>query len=97
VGFTQQQSNGLSMLQFLEMKAFAEKLEKAIAGQKTVLAGFEQDFQRAQKNWAEIHNKTKNLQKISELAKQDELKIENKREQIELDARAVRAQRKNGI
>ena len=96
-GFSMQQSKGLSMMQFMEMRAFADKLDKAIAGQKTVLAGFEQDFLRAQKNWEESHNRTKNMQKIRDSAKQDELNIEKKHEQTELDARAVRSQRKNGI
>ncbi|WP_347987193.1 flagellar export protein FliJ [Methylomonas sp. AM2-LC] len=96
-GLAQQQAAGLTIMQFQELRAFADKLDKAIAGQQTLLANYEQDLHRARKNWEESHHRTQSMEKISAQAKAEELKAENRREQIEMDARATRTQRKDGI
>jgi flagellar FliJ protein len=96
-GLAQQQAAGLTIMQFQELRAFADKLDKAIAGQHSILLNYEQDLQRARKNWEESHHRTQNMEKINAQAKTEELKAEHRREQIEMDARATRTQRKDGI
>jgi len=88
---------GMNVNQLLEFRAFADKLDKAIDGQRHAVMLQERELQRARQRWEECHQRTKSLMKVSELALVEELKIENKREQAEQDARAARSARKDGM
>lgn len=94
--FAEQQRAGMNVNQLLELRAFADKLDKAIDGQQAAVSAQERELLRARKYWEESHQRTKSLQKLSDLALAEELKAENKREQIEQDARAARSGRKDG-
>jgi len=93
----ERQRVGMNVSQLLEFRAFADKLDKAIEGQQQAVIRLEREVQRAQIKWEECHQRTKSLQRLGELAVAEELKIENKREQSEQDARAARSARKSGI
>ena len=92
----ERQQMGMNVSQLLEFRAFADKLDKAIEGQRKAVTEKEREVQRAQVKWEECHQRTKSLQKLGDLAIAEELKIENKREQSEQDARAARSSRKDG-
>jgi flagellar protein FliJ len=91
------QQNGMNVSQLLEFRAFADKLNKAIEGQRQAVSVQEREFQRARSKWEDCHQRTKSLEKLAEMAAAEEHKLENKREQNELDARAARSARKDGI
>ena len=91
------QALGMGINQLLEFRAFADKLGKAIEGQCIAIKTQEQEVQRAQTYWEESRQRTKSLQKVSDLALAEEVKIENRREQLEQDARASRTSKKDGI
>lgn len=93
----ERQRMGMNVNQFLEFRAFADKLDKAIEGQQQAITRQEREVQRARMKWEECHQRTKSLQRLGELALAEERKIENKREQSEQDARAARVSRKSGI
>lgn len=93
----ERQKVGLNVSQLLEFRAFAEKLDKAIEGQRQAVLLQEREFRRTQAKWEECHQRTKSLEKLSEIALAEEIKLENKREQHEQDARAARSSRKDGI
>lgn len=92
----ERQQLGMNVSQLLEFRAFADKLDKAIEGQRQAVFAQEREFQRARIKWEECHQRTKSLQKLSELALAEEMKLEHKREQSEQDARASRSSRKDG-
>ena len=91
------QRAGMNVNQLLEFRAFADKLDKAIEGQRQTVIMHERELQRARAKWEECNQRTKSLQKLGELAVAAENKIENKREQSEQDARAARTARKDGM
>lgn len=93
----QRQQTGMNVSQLLEFRAFADKLTKAIEGQRQTVAQHEREVERAQAKWEECHRRSKSLRKLGERASAEELKVENKREQSEHDARAARSSRKDGI
>lgn len=95
--FAVRQQSGINVSQLMEFRAFADKLDKAIESQRQTVAIHERDVQRARKVWEEAHQRTKSLQKVSDLALAEEMKIEQKREQAEQDDRAARTGRKDGI
>lgn len=88
---------GMNVNQLLEFRAFADKLDKAIDGQRHTVMLHERELQRARQRWEECHQRTKSLLKVSEMALAEELKVEHKREQAEQDARAARSARKDGM
>lgn len=93
----ERQQAGMNVSQLLELRAFAEKLDKAIEGQQQAVFLNERDVQRAQAKWEESHQRTKSMDRLREIAVADELKQEDKREQSEQDARATRSARKDGL
>ena len=93
----ERQQVGMNVNQLLEFRAFADKLDKAIEGQRQAVIQHEREYQRARSAWEERHQRTKSLEKLGELALAEERKIENKREQNEQDARAARTNRNDGI
>lgn len=90
------QQQGMNVSQLLEFRAFADKLDKAIEGQQKAVLLQEKEFNRAQSKWEESHQRTKSLEKLSEIALAEEVKLESKREQNDQDARAARSSRKDG-
>jgi flagellar FliJ protein len=94
--FAVQQRAGMNVNQLLELRAFSDKLDKAIEGQGLTVSALESELIRARKHWEECHQRTKSLQKVGDLALAEELKIESRREQVEQDARAARSGRKDG-
>ncbi len=92
----ERQKLGMNVNQLLEFRAFADKLDKAIDGQRKTVLLHERELQRARLHWEGCHQRTKSLHKVSELALVEELKIEAKREQSEQDARAARTSRRDG-
>lgn len=94
--FAARQQAGIHINQLLEFRTFADKLDQAIEGQRQMLISRERDVQRARKRWEEAHQQTKSLQKVSDLALVEEMKVEQKREQAEQDDRAARSGRKDG-
>lgn len=96
IRFAEQQRAGMNVSQMLELRAFADKLDKAIDGQQQTVEAIERELLRARQVWEESHQRTKSLQKVSDLALVEEQKVEAKREQLEQDARAARSGRKDG-
>lgn len=91
------QQLGMNVSQLLEYRAFADKLDKAIEGQRKAVAVQEREYQRDLTKWEDCHQRTKSLEKLGQLAIAEEIKLEHKREQNEQDARASRSTRKDGI
>lgn len=94
--FAERQQLGIPISQLMEFRAFADKLDMAIESQRQMVNNVERDVQRARKHWEESRQRTKSLQKVSDLALAEELKVEQKREQAEQDDRAARSGRKDG-
>jgi flagellar FliJ protein len=94
--FAARQQAGINISQLMEFRAFADKLDNAIEGQRQTVKSHERDVQRARKHWEEAHQRTKSLQKVSDLALVEEMKVEHKREQAEQDDRVARSGRKDG-
>ena len=92
----EQQRKGLQVGQLLELRAFADKLDKAIDGQQWVVSERERDVTKARETWEASHQRRKSLDKLRELARAEEQRLESKREQQEQDARASRSGRKDG-
>jgi len=88
---------GVNIAQLLEFRCFISKLEKGIEDQQQAISGLENKVALARKNWERQHQKTTSLQKVCNSALQEELKLENKREQNEQDERAMRGSGKSGI
>lgn len=93
--FDQLGSGGVNVAQFMEFRAFIEKLDKAITGQENLLNSLEADLMVKRKNWEQRHHETRSLQKICYSALEAEMQQESKREQIEQDERASRGNRSN--
>lgn len=91
------QQSGMNVSQLLEFRAFADKLDKAIEGQRQAVVKLEREFHYARQKWEECHQRTQSLEKLSHIAVAEEVKLENKREQNEQDARAARSARKDGV
>ncbi|OQW76409.1 MAG: flagellar export protein FliJ [Proteobacteria bacterium ST_bin11] len=96
VKFALRQQAGINISQLMEFRAFADKLDQAIESQKQTVSNHQREVQRARKRWEDAHQRTKSLQKVSDLALVDEMKVEQKREQAEQDDRAARSGRKDG-
>ncbi len=93
----ERQQSGMNVSQLLEYRAFADKLGKAIDGQRKTVDQKEREVQRARVKWELCHQRTKSLQKLGEIAVAEEMRNEDKREQSEQDARAARSSRKDGM
>jgi flagellar FliJ protein len=96
VKFALRQQAGINISQLMEFRAFADKLDQAIESQKQTVSNHQREVQRARKRWEDAHQRTKSLQKVSDLALVDEMKVEQKREQAEQDDRAARSGRNDG-
>lgn len=88
-------SEGVRVGQLLEFRSFIDKLDKAIAGQNQTLQQVEAELNSIRGNWVNLHNRTKNLQKIRDNAASAEMKQQDKQEQMEQDDQ-VSTGRRNG-
>lgn len=79
---------GVNITQLLDFRAFISKLEIAIDGQKKAVIELEEEVAFVRKSWERKHQKTKSLQKVCDTAIEEEVKIEDKREQKEQDDQA---------
>ncbi len=87
---------GVNISQLLEFRSFIDKLGKAIEEQQQTVLQINNELKEARENWEKLHQKTKSLQKVSDSALAEEVKLEEKREQNEQDDRATRMGRNNG-
>jgi flagellar FliJ protein len=81
---------GVSIAQLLDFRSFINKLDHALSDQEVAIADVDRRIMLAKKKWETQHQKTKSLQKLCDNALNQEIKIENKREQNEQDERASR-------
>jgi len=95
IKFAQLGRAGTSVAQLLEFRAFMDKLDKAIVGQELALNECENRLMAKRKHWEDLHYRTQSLQKVCDFARADELKQEDRREQLEQDERACRSGRNN--
>ncbi len=95
--FQSNSRSGIKIAMLLEFKAFMKKLEQVIDQHENDLLAMDQELALLHKSWEHKHMKTKNFQKISNKASNEEKKVVNKREQFEQDDRAARMVRSNGI
>ncbi len=87
---------GVNISQLLEFRSFINKLELAIKEQQKAIVDMDYKLDSARKHWETQHQKTKSLEKVCQSALDDELSVENKREQKEQDERANRFGRSGG-
>ncbi|MDO9104245.1 MAG: flagellar export protein FliJ [Methylovulum sp.] len=86
-------SGGVKIAQLLEFRSFIDKLDKAILGQEQASTAIEQELVAKRKLWENLHYRTNSLQKVCDAAGLAELKLQDKREQLEQDERAARSGR----
>ncbi len=79
-----------SVANLMEFRAFISKLDAAIETQQQTVEQCRMQMQQLQKAWEEQYIKRKSLTKVGENALKEELKIIEKQEQKEQDARAAR-------
>lgn len=89
------EQSGLSISEFLEFRAFADKLQQAIKNQVSAVSSQELELMNVRKHWEQAHQRTLSLQKIKQQAQLNALKLENKFEQQEQDLHAARLYRLN--
>lgn len=87
---------GVNISQLLEFRSFISKLELAIKAQQKAIVDMDYKLDSARKNWETQHQKTKSLEKVCQSALDEELSVENKREQKEQDERGNRFGRNSG-
>ncbi len=88
---------GMNIHQLQEFRAFVQKLDAAIAGQKQSLQAVADELLEKRKIWMQANQKTQSLQKVHDTAFQAEQAQVEKQEQKEQDERASRSGRGNGI
>ena len=85
-----------SVTQFLDFRAFIEKLDKAIADQKQIVLNLDKNVFFAKKVWEQQHQKTTSLKKVHQSALTEEEKLEDIKEQKEQDDRSSRIGNRSG-
>ncbi len=95
--FNSQSNAGLNILQLQEFRAFANKLDTAIAGQEKNLQDLAEKLAKKRKIWLQAHQKTNSLQKVQNSALQTEQIQVEKREQKDQDERSSRSGRSSGM
>ncbi len=89
----EQLENGISVFRLIEFKAFLEKMDKAITGEKQALEQMANQVNELKKQWEKAHLNTKNIEKIQFKARVSEQKELEKKEQLEMDERTARKKR----
>lgn len=90
------ENQGITVSQLLEFRTFIGKLDKAIEAQQQMIKAKNKELLTYRKAWEQKRQKTKSLQKVSDIAANEEIRLENKREQAEQDDRASRVGRRPG-
>ena len=91
------ENQSVTIGQLLEFRAFINKLDKAIEEQQKIIETKNKELSVCLKTWEQKHQKSKNLQKVGDMAASEEIRLEHKREQAEQDDRASRMGRRTGI
>lgn len=89
--------DGMNIHQLQEFRAFVQKLDSAIAGQKKSLQATAEELVEKRKYWLQANQKTQSLQKVQDSALREEVTHLEKQEQKEQDERTSRSNRGNGI
>jgi len=82
--------NGITPLAYHNFIAFMGKLDNAIAGQAEVLRHAERKSETAKKSWQACERKRLSYRTLSERAAAETLRVENKRDQKQMDEHAAR-------
>lgn len=85
--FRESSQMGMSASQLQEYRAFLEKLEKAIEAQKKIVLASRQNRTSQMENWQQKHMRSQVLDKVVSRYAQEDRKIQESREQHELDDR----------
>ena len=84
------QMNGITPLAYQNFVAFMGKLENAIAGQGEVVKNAEAKSAMAKTTWQACERKRLSYRTLSERAAAETLRVENKRDQKQMDEHAAR-------
>jgi flagellar FliJ protein len=84
------QMNGITPLAYHNFVAFMGKLDNAIAGQAEVVKHAERKGDTAKKTWQACERKRLSYRTLSERAAAETLRVENKRDQKQMDEHAAR-------
>jgi flagellar FliJ protein len=84
------QMNGITPLAYQNFVAFMGKLENAIAGQRDVVKNAEAKSVMAKTTWQVCERKRLSYRTLSERAAAETLRVENKRDQKQMDEHAAR-------
>lgn len=83
-------SLGLTVSQLAEYRAFLSKINSAIEEQTAGLHAAEAELLAKRRAWEAAHQHREGMAKLIRNARQEEDKLENKREQADMDERAAR-------
>ena len=90
-------NSGMNIHQLQEYRAFVQKLDVAIAGQKQSLQSVAKELTSKRTIWMQANQKTQSLQKVQDSALKVEQAQADKQEQKEQDERSSRSGRENGM
>jgi flagellar FliJ protein len=89
--FQARMAQGVSPMGYRNFQAFIGKLDEAIAGQQQVVQDAEQGVARERGAWQESERKRMSYDTLATRQQQQELKLENRRDQKQNDEFATRA------
>jgi flagellar FliJ protein len=89
--FEAKMSQGVSPMGYRNFQAFIGKLDEAIAGQQQVVLDAEQGVAREKGAWQESERKRMSYDTLANRQLQQEIKLENRRDQKQNDEYATRA------
>jgi len=89
--FQSKMAQGLSPMGYRNFQAFIDKLDEAIAGQQQVVQDAEQGVTREKGAWQESERKRMSYDTLANRQLQQEMKLENKRDQKLNDEYAARS------
>lgn len=93
--FNQSGTKGIGMRQLHEYRAFLAKINVAIVEQEKAVATAEDELKAARQVWEAAHGHTLGMHKVLDKLQAEQMRKEQKREQLEQDDRASR--RGNGL
>jgi flagellar FliJ protein len=89
--FQQASSQGISVTQLQEYRAFLAKLDSAIQEQEKIVADSATRHSSQRDNWKQKRTRTQALGKVVERYRKEERKTEDRNEQKENDERNIRS------
>lgn len=81
---------GLTVSQLAEYRAFLGKIHSAIEEQAASLSQAEEELLSKRRIWEAARRHREGMTKLIQKARQEEIKLEDKREQADMDERAAR-------